>query len=297
MKKNTVIIIYLIIALLISAQPPTISDITEDTQNLIHQVAKTNIRKSGQMRIMSYNLLADSAGFNGTTAFERADGVCSIINCIKPDIIGLQEVSRNWYYCLKSNTKYKFIRPLKTALFGTMTTIIYNPDTVSLLSCGETSFTSTPQSQLRQMVWGIFSRKTDNTSFCIINTHLSLSNEDWDIAIKQAKELAEEINQLSNNYHIPVFVTGDFNSGKRKTYNTDTAGIYETICTVADDTKNISRSSSCGDGKSFQSVAIDHIFMRGDAVVDKYTILSQREFAVLSDHYPIFVDFSLLKNE
>lgn len=291
MKKFLVILILILFILSTANSAVTLSSVNDDT--IIIKALQIHPKLEKKTRVMTYNLLADSAGFEGSSAFTRAKEVCTLINEAAPDVAGLQEVSRNWLFCISKNTEYKIINSVKTAIFGTMTVLAYNPDTLSLLHSGEQVFSEGTHTRLRRFVWGVFERKKDGKCFCVINTHLSLSKTDGVSAVNQAYELAKFINDLYYEYKLPVFITGDFNSGERKEHNNQLPSVYEILCTVAKDTKSISSTLNYGNGKSVYASNIDHIFIRGDAQLEQYTVLSQSEFLKLSDHYPVFIDLTL----
>ncbi len=288
MKKFLIILLFLL--LVFSIVKTTIIPESEDNDNAITSVLSINPKAEDETRIMTYNLLADSIGFEGSSAFTRANEVCSMLSTASPDVAGLQEVSRNWLFCLFKNTDYKIINSVKNTIFGTMTVLAYNPETLLLLYSGDNVFSEGTHTRLRRVVWGVFERKSDGKQLCVVNTHLSLSKTDGEYAVNQAYELARFINDLYYQYGVPVFLTGDFNAGERKENCIYLPSVYETICTTATDTKKVSGNRSCGIGKSTSSASVDHIFIRGNIKTINYVLLSQTQFSKLSDHYPIFVD-------
>lgn len=255
-----------------------------------NKLKSANPKREGIVRILSYNLLADSLGFDGTDAVTRADGVCEIINTLTPDVVGLQETSRSWHTCIRENTEYTFISPLRTEILGTMTCVIYNKNTVTLVTGGEKVFQSGFDSRLRRMVWGVFRHKKSGKIFAVVNTHFSLSNNDIKIPMKQATELLNFCDIIRKKYACPVFSVGDFNARERTVGNNVTSSVYETLCTVLNDTKTDSESVICGKNQGIYATSNDHIFYKGEADIKNYVILSQKEFETLSDHYPVFVD-------
>lgn len=245
------------------------------------------------IRIMSYNLLSDSAGFEGSPAYMRSEGVCYLLNTLSPDVAGIQEMGRNWFYCLNKSTDYAFISPVRTTLYGTMTAIIYNPENLILKSYGEHSFKNSYNPKLRCAVWGVFCHKATGKTFAIINTHFSLSEHDDKAPMNEARELLSYGEKISEIYNCPVFFTGDFNAGERRSDNNVSSSVYEALCTSFTDTKELAQAKSSGDNLSNNSSSIDHIFLKGNARINSYVILSQNEFTQLSDHYPIFIDAKL----
>lgn len=244
-----------------------------------------------EIRIMSYNLLSDSAGFDGSPAYMRSEGVSYILNTLAPDVAGIQETSRNWFYCLNKTTDYAFIAPVRTTVYGTMTTIIYNTKNLILKNYGEYSFKNSYNHKLRCTVWGLFYHKSTDKVFAVVNTHFSLSERDYRAPMTQATELLNLAEKISNTYNCTVFFTGDFNAGERRDENTIASSVYETLCTSFTDTKELALTKSSGENLSVHSACIDHIFLKGDAQIRRYVILSQNELSPLSDHYPVFVDF------
>ncbi len=272
----------------ISQYPTTWEQITE-----IESLSKFYKKDKKQIRLMTYNLLADSIGFEGSPAQNRADSVCRIINGISPDVCGFQETSRKWFACIYNNTDYKFVHPIRSAVFTTMTNLAYNPKTVNLIAFGEQVFKYGNNSPLRRMVWGVFQHKETNKIFAVVNTHFSLSNGSADntTPLTQALELISVCKDLKNIFGCPVFPIGDFNA-KTATKNKPSP-IYEILCTAFQNTKNIAEVVSNGENTNKKTLFVDHIFSFGDAKITNHATLSQPDFKKLSDHYPVFCDINI----
>ncbi len=273
----------------ISQHPATEEAITE-----IEKSGEYYKKPYGKIRLMTYNILADSIGFEGTPAKTRADGVCKILECISPDICGLQEASRKWFSCIYNNSDYKFIHPVRVALFDTMTTLIYNPKTVTPVAFGEKVFENGNNSRLRRMVWGVFRHKESNKIFAVVNTHFSLSEgnfTDNTVPLTQALELITLCKELKNLFNCPVFALGDFNAHKptKKT----PSPIYDILVTAFKNTKDLAKTASHGENTNDKTLFIDHIFSFGDAEIILYASLSQTTLKKFSDHYPVFCDVSI----
>ena len=273
----------------ISQHPATVEQTTE-----IEKLRDFYKKDENQIRLMTYNILADSIGFEGTPAEHRADGVCKIIKGISPDVCGFQEMSRKWFACIYNNTDYKFIHPIRSAVFSTMTTLAYNPKTVNLIAFGEQVFKNGSNSPLRRMVWGVFRHKETDKIFAVVNTHFSLSDSsftDNTIPLTQALELITLCKDLKNLFNCPVFPLGDFNTHKptKKT----PSPIYDILVTAFKNTLTLAKTVSHGENTNNKTLFIDHIFSFGDATVIRHATLSQSNFKELSDHYPIFCDISI----
>lgn len=273
----------------ISQHPATIEQTTE-----IEKLSAFYKKEKTEIRLMTYNILADSLGFEGSPSEKRADGVCKIINGILPDVCAFQEMSRKWFACILNNTDYKFIHPIRSAVFATMTTLAYNPETVNLIAFGEQVFKNGSNSLLRRMVWGVFRHKKTDKVFAIVNTHFSLSDSNFTdntTPLTQALELITLCKDLKKLFNCPVFPLGDFNTHKptKKT----PSPIYDILVTAFKNTTDLSETLSHGENTNKKTLFIDHIFSFGDINVTHHITLSQSNFKKLSDHYPVFCDISI----
>ena len=275
----------------ISQYPSTREQATE-AEKLSQYYKKNN----ENIRLMTYNLLADSIGFEGSPAETRADGVCRILNEIAPDVCGFQEMSRKWFACVYNNTNYKFIHPIRSAIFPTMTTLAYNPEAVALVAFGEQVFRNGGNSPLRRMVWGVFRHKKTDKLFAAVNTHFSLSDSalsDATTPLTQALELITLCKELKALFNCPVFPMGDFNA--HRSTSKSPSPIYDILVTAFKNTSALSATTSHGEFTNKKTLFIDHIFLFGDANITNHATLSQATLKPLSDHYPIFCDILIQK--
>ncbi len=273
----------------ISQYPATIEQTTE-----IEKLSTFYKKGKEQIRLMTYNILADSIGFEGSPAETRADAVCKIISGIAPDVCGFQETSRKWFACIYNNTNYKFIHPIRSATFANMTTLAYNPETVNLVAFGEQVFKNGNNSPLRRMVWGVFRHKESDKIFAVVNTHFSLSEgnfTDNTLPLTQALELITLCKELKNLFNCSVFPLGDFNA--TKTTKKAQSPIYNILTTAFQNTKDIAKTLSNGENTNKNTSSVDHIFSFGDATVTHHATLSQSFSKELSDHFPIFCDINI----
>lgn len=273
----------------ISQYPATSEQTTE-----IEKLSAFYKKEETEIRLMTYNILADTLGFEGTPAQYRADAVCKILNGISPDVCGFQEMSRKWFTCVYNNTDYKFIHPIRSAVFSTMTTLAYNPGTLNLIAFGEQVFKNGSNSPLRRMVWGVFRHKKTDNIFAVVNTHFSLSDSNFTdntTPLTQALELITLCKDLKNLFNCPVFPLGDFNAHK-STQKTPSP-IYDILVTAFKNTTDLAKTRSHGENTNNKTRFIDHIFSFGDVKILRHITLSQSSFKLLSDHYPLFCDISL----
>ena len=258
-----------------------------DITDLSHKLdAVNNTLPSDSLRVMTYNLLADCMGFDGTKAQTRAYGTCEILKKITPAVAGVQEMSRNWFASIINNTQYKCILPIRTGITGTMTALLYNPKLVRPLMSGEKIFDEGDDSRLRRMVWGVFIENSSKKIFAVINSHFSLNNNPNavnNINLSQALELIEQCKTLNKIYRCPVIALGDFNTAPSRP-------TYQLLTTTLINTQDIALKNNYSDSPVKNN---DYIFVYGNIKADALTYLSIPEAKPLSDHYPVVADFML----
>ena len=261
---------------------------TAKTQNTILKLSQIYTKPQNAIRIMTYNILSDEPGFEGSPAYTRAKGVCEIINNFSLDVIGVQEMSRSWFYYLKSNTQYNFVSPIKTAITFSKTALLYNPQKLILKTSGEKALSKGTYQQLRKYIWATFETIDKKITFTVVNTHFSLNKNNSFTPLLQAFDLID----FSKNFHQkhPIFFIGDFNTTQTTNKNNSICTAYETLSTVFTDAKTISKSLSEGTEKSSKDLFVDHIFLKGDVEISNFVILSNKELAFFSDHYPLLTD-------
>ena len=262
-------------------------ELNERTQNVILRLKELYAQPENTVRIMTYNILSDEPGFEGSPAYTRANGVCAILNNLSPDVVGIQEMSHTWFYYLKANTQYSFVSTVKTALTSSMTAMLYNPKKLILKDSGEKILSQSTSQRLRKYIWATF-ETTDKKTFTVVNTHLSLNKTDSYSPMLQALDLIEFSKDFPGEN--PMFFIGDFNSTQSTESKTDYDMVYETLSTFFTDTKKAAESLSAGAEKSPYEAYVDHIFFKGNAEITDFVILSHKEFAFFSDHYPILAD-------
>ena len=245
---------------------------------------------SDEIRVATYNLLADGIGYYGGRDSCRSDGVCDLLCSVSSDVIGLQEVSRWWLCNLKDKTPYSIVDPLRTELGGFMTAIAYNPERVELLEYGNEALVRGSNPRLRRVVWGLFIFKASGKRFVAVNTHFNVTDGDNSAGLVQAQQVTQLVRSLNVKYACPVIITGDFNAKKRGTVSYCTSVIYDVLSLNMTDLRYPARQKISGGGKGLFSYCVDHVFAVGQVDVRRCAILSQRELLDLSDHYLMLAD-------
>lgn len=75
----------------------------------------------------------------------------------------------------------------------------------------------------------------------------------------------------------------------------DAPEIYEALCKTLTDTRLVAQEKANGDALKADAPTWDHIFLNGEAKINRYAVVSPQVLSEMSDHYPIFVDVSIEK--
>ena len=186
-------------------------------------------------------------------------------------------------------------------LFRTsLTTMIYNKNTLNLVDSGRVKYSQGDGPQHRAITWAVFETKEDGKRFAAISTHFDLlrlkdTEKEYDIIFSQAEELFAFIDELSEKYDCPVFSAGDYNACETQGDIGEAAGvlIYEKVAEKLSDVKYMTENRIYGSEIGEKDPCWDHIFLSGNAEIKAFRILSDSYLSPLSDHYPIYADISL----
>ena len=114
------------------------------------------------------------------------------------------------------------------------------------------------------------------------------------------KTQVKQINEISDNikgeYGVPVFCIGDFNTmnpGEGVDPVMDAPEIYAELCKTLTDTRLVALEKESGDALEADAPTWDHIFLNGEARINRYAIVSPQALSEMSDHYPIFTDVTV----
>lgn len=266
---------------------------TEEIRDICKKTYELYKNSPDTIRILSYNVLSDRIGYNGSPCENRQDGITEVITRLSPDILCLQEVCRGWFTIIKNNTDYEAVNPLKTELAGLMTAIFYDNNKVELTEWGDETYVSGGDYRIRRAVWGLFRIIETGKTVCVVNTHFSITKDTDTYSGGQAMELIKITDTLKVKYSCPIFIAGDFNARKRTTVTYPSSSIYEILSSSYIDTALSAELFSSGNKNFSPTSTVDHIFLIGEAEIKRYIVLSNKVFLHISDHYPIFVDVRL----
>ena len=260
------------------------------------------------IKVLSQNVrCADDEG--GNTVEQRKTRLKALIDEYKPDLIGTQETTFEWYIYLRSIKTYGIVGSSRNGhreSSGEWSAVMYNKERFVLMDSDTFWVTSTPDEPSftenakcrRICTWAeLFDRYTGET-IIMANTHLDHSNDT--VRTSQAGYLVYHLkNRLKERFtNCTVYLTGDFNCK-------NTSKPYETIINnggfvdarkVALEDKSVVNGTYHNYGT--KESEIDFCFYKGDEVVLEYEIISQKyisegetEPGFVSDHYGVIVVF------
>lgn len=275
-------------------------DLPDGFESGMQQVDST--KQNDEVRIMTSNLLVHYKSWGGSDARPRAKMFFETVNTYQPDVIGVQEVSGQWFNCLMRNKgNYEMLYPVSTGALMRMTALMYNTETLNLIDKGQMKYDEGNDARLRRAVWGIFESKETGKQFAVISTHFDCIREnEEELMLSYMKTQVKQINEISDSikeeYGVPVFCIGDFNTmnpGEGVDPVMDAPEIYADLCQTLTDTRLVAPEKENGDARDADAPTWDHIFLNGEAQINRYAIVSPQALSEMSDHYPIFADVKL----
>lgn len=270
-------------------------DFTKQMQQYTRKMPET-------VRVMSANLLVDYKSWGGEPVKPRAKQFVEMLSYMRPDVVGLQEMSDGWYCALRRNLPegYKMLYPVSSGVLVRMTAMVYNTKTLELIDSGQFAYPEGDNPRLRRVVWAVFETKSDGERFAVTDTHFDLLRDGREeeltaVMQSQAETLVSCVSDLDMQYNCPVFSVGDFNT-KEDTPETpamDIPAIYNYLCEQLIDVKYAAEESECYTEALWDAPSYDHIFMSQPVSVLRFGIFHSLSEPQLSGHDPIFADFVL----
>lgn len=268
----------------------------------IEQSGGFELTDGADIRIMSANILVRYKGWGGTPVKSRALMFAEVLNKYKPDVAAIQEACSDWHKCIEKTVgdTYEFVQPRFDLFRTSLTTMLYNKNTLNLVDSGRVKYSQGDGPQHRAITWAVFETKEDGKRFAAMSTHFDLlrlkdTEKEYDIIFSQAEELFAFIDELSEKYDCPVFSAGDYNACETQGDIGEAAGvlIYEKVAEKLSDVKYMTENRIYGSEIGEKDPCWDHIFLSGNAEIKAFRILSDSYLSPLSDHYPIYADISL----
>ena len=254
-------------------------------------------KSSSDIRILTYNVWTGTP--TGFTQQDKYQSIADLIYTLRPDFIGLQE-ARNWRSGVAGliAEDYGMISAVSNGhlpIFYDKT--IWRPATDGSGAVIQNSVVFTP-SNMWSCHWVMFERIDDPSEKVIFgNLHFCNTNEDpanfyRQYRPEQMRLFNAEIKRLETEYAgVPMFFTGDYNTGINQTGNDKFADGWENI---VGGTKLVTSYTQTEDIGRFFGMDIDHICLNPELTeVMRWRKLDYRLIYDISDHLPVFTDVRL----
>ena len=252
------------------------------------------------VRIMSANILAEFPNWNNTLkecpVEPRVEILLGSIAFYQPDVIAVQELSANWAKQLheKLDENYVLICDVFPDGQENYSALIYNKNTLELLSSEIVRYSVGDNPKCRNMGIGEFRVRATGKEFCMISTHWNLGANK---TIVQGEEIWAKMQELSLGGTRAVLAGGDFNSSP----TTDTylhmmeISTLQNLKEVAGEVFNDVGTVKPGVGlpSAANSTTIDYIFGTEDVRCSRFLTIIGNRTVDLSDHNGLLVDVSI----
>ncbi len=249
------------------------------------------------LKIMSFNVRTPADKEPGKRWEDRRAAMVSTIRDAHPAVMGTQElVKAQADYLAAQLPDYRwFGEDRRGGHDDEHMGVFYDAKAVALEESGNFWLSDTPQVAgsiswgnlfPRMVTWGLFRRLDDGRRFYVLNTHLPYRDEDEPRRVRGAEAIVAYINTLPA--HIPVVVTGDFNSEPGgPTHGVFTAALQDARAQVA---------APRGPRLTFHNFTgkptteLDWILVRGFKARDFATLDGRVDGVLPSDHFPVMAE-------
>ncbi len=234
-----------------------------------------------------------------------------------PDVLCLQEMSREWHTALDPLLEASGYEPVPfnpdPGLGGitfayNYTPIYYLPELYTVAASGYKQFETVKKrpdgdkSNSKSYTWALFERKSDGRRFTVISTHLTWYSDPTQAEayrVQDAGEITALVAKIEADYSVPVMVLGDMNTGiGNNAYKKLTSGTLESVrkLSPASDTLLSNTYHTLGEMPLFNSSIIDHILVtKANVRADYYATLYNSSVINGSDHCPVMADLTFIK--
>lgn len=259
--------------------------------------------KTKELSVMTYNIRLDVASDGENAWPKRSNFLISQVLFLAPDIMGVQEAKPNQIKDLsQALSDYSYIGSgrdgdnkgeFSAIYYNTKKLKVDNADTFWLSTTPDKTSKGWDAAYPRICTYGLFTFLKTGEQFWIFNTHLDhkgaeAQKEGMKLILKQIKKV--------NTKNLPVLLTGDFNVEPN-------SELIQNLKNEMLDSKEMAEIKFGSDGtfNGFQysepvTRRIDYIFFSESSKIyaQKYGVLSSAiDFKYPSDHFPVFVKFSL----
>lgn len=265
------------------------------------------------MRIYNQNIWGNFSAEDHCIA-NRNLLIKEMIEECSPDVCCFQEcnpmTSRSGDTPIQEILKPDYVEIMPETVDKNFTPVFYNKSKFELIECGFMPFEGFNDHGSKSINWGVFKEKKTGILFAVASVHfwwMSRGEIDENQRRENAKASVKIARNIYEKYNIPVFVTGDLNSGEKN--NQGIGGYNEMIKLGMKDVRDIAKetdfSDTCGDYPIMENgvfvkggeltCTIDYMFVLGEELIqaEKFKVNNSKKARVSSDHSPLVFDFKM----
>ena len=253
-----------------------------------------------QLTVMSFNVRSSTitADTGDRHWDKRKFAVQNMIKEIRPDVIGMQEATKNQRQDLLNLLEgYELFEVPGTGTSkGGNTVLMYNTAVLEALQCKSFYLSGTPdkpsvngwneETQYRTTIWAQFRHRASGKEFFLADTHMPLGSENRDNTAR-ANAAALNISRMkaAAGEDAPLFIVGDMNTSLPEK---GLAPYYEWMSSARDKAVKTDATLSFNNYGGGSNSNLDHIFYR-NVLVSEFRTVSGKNYGVtyVSDHYPV----------
>ena len=277
-------------------------EFTPTDEPYFSSVAKTEdspyLAEGSDLRVMSYNILMSQ--YAAIESNKRDLRMANILMYYMPDVVALQETEELWHtlidkYLVEPGIFAKAAEKAPSGAYN-MTTFLYNPKTVKLISTDIREITK--NSNVRLFVVCEFERLSDGSHFVVTNFHPAPSGNVQEYETHFKRLYAVKDQALAKYKDLPIIMMGDFNTGEdydmypKFMSNLGVKDAKYEAETLVRRYGTYLKGGPYGTLQKGDVDCVDHIFVNGNLKVNLFNVVIDHGVTLTSDHLPIYADIS-----
>ncbi len=248
------------------------------------------------MKLINFNIRCCDDP-NGHSIKERAPRLQVVLNKYDADVIGFQEVSREWAEIINRDYSHKYNILCKFRSSDSISealAILWQRDKFELIDSGCFWFSKTPWIESmgadalfhcnRICVWVMLRESSTGKEFCYLNTHFGFGEE---YQIESAELIKATTDTLRSGN---IIISGDFNTTPNST-------IYKLLSEYYTDVNSVTANYTGTTYHEYGRVDnqhIDYCFIKGGIRANEYILIDDKiDGRFPSDHYGILFDLDV----
>ena len=282
-------------------------EVSSEVKSLL-DIKNVPLTEGAEFRAMTYNILAEYPSW-GTylTVEQRSEAFNAVIDAYSPDVVGIQEVSEQWYVEIpkRYEGKYSFVFPrTPDDKFINMSTVWYKNEKFELVDSDLQYFSYRGPNKIRLVTWAVLKDKDTGKKLAFLNTHWMFYRPGDEERRSHSEENAVIINKVMADHPdvAYAFSTADYNTKldhefianfTRDAHLVNSLDLAREAGTLKNDAGGCTKPGT--ERKTQSGGPIDHIFVTNNMQICAYETILWNCVEHVSDHSPKYADIILGK--